>query len=447
MSNPRITLIVSDLHVGGGPTDPGDDHIYQGNQLVHFLDQQASTPEGEAGSLELIFNGDFLEFAQTNTKAFNYVSDNYWCTSSESLAKLNTIIAGHFDVFAALKRFQASGNLVTIAAGNHDVDLAWPAVQERLREVGGPDICFEIGQKWTERYGGLLQIGHGHMHDAANRFKFWDDPIIKSKTGVPCLEMCPGTMFMVKFVNRLEEKYPFADNLLPVSKLFSVLLRDDKAGFSSVAWLFLKFAGTSSLTSLGVTTQPDIEKRLLDRAHNNTGFYDDVAAALEASGETEALQEWLKPPINVATLQVAMLALLGHIDDAAWQKLFDARLPGVLGDKHGVTLNALRKAAFEDGKKNLRVVARDRASDTGARVVVLGHTHQPDEALLKDGALYFNPGCWTRYLELAPGQNVTLDDLRDESRYPYQLNYIRVEPPRDDGSLTASKIIVEENVP
>jgi predicted phosphodiesterase len=56
----------------------------------------------------------------------------------------------------------------------------------------------------------------------------------------------------------------------------------------------------------------------------------------------------------------------------------------------------------------------------------MGHTHQPDEVQL-DGGMYYNPGSWTRYLELGSGDEVTLEDLKDEARYPYQLNYVRVE--------------------
>ena len=441
-----ITLIVSDLHIGGGPDDPGDDHIYQGGQLVRFLEQQAATPEGQAGHLELIFNGDFLEFAQTNTDAFHHVSDQCWCTAAESLAKLNTIIAGHPEIFAALQCFQAPGNLVTIAAGNHDVDLAWPAVQDRIRDVAGPKVRFEIGQQWINRYGGLLQIGHGHMYDDANRFQYWNQPIRQFSDGVERLEMCPGTMFMVKFVNQLEAKYPFADNLLPISKLFSVLLREDKAGLGSVAWLFMKLIASSSTKDLGRSPTQDIEQRLLSRARNNTDFHAAVDHALTTSSDEAILKAWRNQPVTSKALQAAMLILLGKIDNESWLNLFDARQPQVtLGTAQGITLNALRKAAFEDGKAKLRIVARDRAADTNARVVVMGHTHQPDEMELPNGARYFNPGCWTRYLELHPEQDVRLADLEDEGRYPYQLNYIRVEPPQPDQSMLSRKLCFEKS--
>ena len=439
MSDDRVTVIMSDLHVGGGSADPGDDHIYQGGQLVRFLDQQATqTPEGLLGRIELIFNGDFLEFAQVNTAAYSHPSDRHWCSERESLAKLDTIVGGHPEIFAALARFQDSGNLVTIAVGNHDVDLCWPAVQQRLREVAGAGLRFEVGATWVERHDGRLQIGHGHMDDPANRFEHWDAPIRPLEGGgEPRLEMCPGTLFMVKFVNRLESRYPFADNLLPVTKLASVLLRDDKAGLASVAWTFVKFVSGTSPTVLQSGTTDDIGLRLLERARDDAGFRAAVEAALVQAGLTQSLARWRAGPIDADTLAAVMLELLGQVDEAAWQALFETRHDGVtLGANDDVTLSALVRGGFEDGKKKLRTAAQDRVDETGARVVVMGHTHQVDQFDLDGGGVYFNPGCWTRYLELKPGQKVTLDDLRDESIYPYALNYVRVAPGAD-GALEA----------
>ncbi len=426
----RITLILSDLHVGGGPADKGDDHIYHENQLVNFVKAQAATPAGRKGRLELFFNGDFLEFAQTNVAAFSFLSDKCWCTELESLAKLDTIIAGHRDIFDALAEFQAHDNVVTIAAGNHDVDLWWPKVQDRIHEVAGAGVRFEIGKEWVERYGGRLQIAHGHMSDVANRFEHWERPIVTVQNGIECLEMCPGTLFMVKFVNKLEAEYPFADNLLPVTRLGWVLLNDDKSGLVSVGWMFARMFATTSFSVLEAEEQEELGTRLLTRiqgSRSRSAALDAILAAQKMEEERGWLAQCTLTPERLAAL---MFALLGRIDLQAWKDLFELAPGGVVlgSDEHDVTLNAIRQAKDSDGKEDLRRVARKRAKLRKATsVVVMGHTHQQDE-LEWEGKKYFNPGCWTRYLELKPGRKVTLEDLRDESKYPYALNVVRIEP-------------------
>ena len=76
----------------------------------------------------------------------------------------------------------------------------------------------------------------------------------------------------------------------------------------------------------------------------------------------------------------------------------------------------------------------------GAQVVVLGHTHLPQT--VGTGALrYYNPGSWTRYVDNA--STLRLEQLEDESKFPYELNYVRVE---DTGAkvLQSDMITVEK---
>ena len=66
----------------------------------------------------------------------------------------------------------------------------------------------------------------------------------------------------------------------------------------------------------------------------------------------------------------------------------------------------------------------------------MGHTHLPDKQSF-DNRHYLNPGSWTRYLDLEEHPHPSLDDLRDEARYPYELNYILVEADADGTPLVA----------
>ena len=353
-----------------------------------------------------------------------------WCTEVQSLDKLDTIVKGHPEIFAALKAFQRDGNAVTLASGNHDVDLYWPGVQARIRAEAGLGVRFEAGREWVDRHDGMLQIGHGHMEDVANRFSNWCRPVVTSDFGVECLEMCPGTLFMVKFVNRLEAAYPFADNLLPVTRLASVLLRDDTAGFAAVGWMFLMLVATMSKVKLS-TDGDDVSRRLLARFSGHREGARLLAEVLGRNRLEQLAQRVRDDRLSAESMAEIMCELLGRIDMPQWLELF-GQSDGVLLGREGVTLSAIVRANFVDAKDGLCEAARRRARETHARVVVAGHTHQPDERALDDGARYYNPGSWTRFLELERGQRVTLQDLRDESRYPYRLNYVRIERRGDE---------------
>ena len=135
-----------------------------------------------------------------------------------------------------------------------------------------------------------------------------------------------------------------------------------------------------------------------------------------------------------------MFTLLGRIDTPTWHGLFELADSGVVLGDDRITLSAIYRAGNIDGKEELRKAARKRVRLKNASVVVMGHTHQPDE-VEEDGYLYFNPGCWTRYLELEPGRRVTLDELKDETKYPYVLNVVRVEP--SGGKLHARMVCVD----
>ena len=271
MNDKPVTVIVSDLHVGGGHADPGDDHVYDKNQFVAFLRELSKDRAGSVGDIELIINGDFLEFAQVLPERYTLGSAHYWCSEEESHDKLMAIVNGHGEIFEALREFQTSGNVVTIAAGNHDVDLYWDRVQKTLRSKAG-GVQFELSREVYKRYGRKLVIGDGHMYDAANSFEYWGEPRLFISPSEKRLEMCPGTLFMVKFVNWLEKKnYKFADNVIPITGLARVLWKEDKLGMLAVAWALSRFAARHPFVTAGTTEEPaDVGKSILQLFKFNT---------------------------------------------------------------------------------------------------------------------------------------------------------------------------------
>jgi UDP-2,3-diacylglucosamine pyrophosphatase LpxH len=439
-----VTIVISDLHLGGGVADPGDDHVYQKSQLVRFVREMAETPEGRRGDLELYINGDFLEFAQVRPEVYTLGSPRFWCSELESLDKLSAILAGHAEVFAALRELQLPGNRVTIAAGNHDVDLYWGRVQERLRHDAGP-VAFELGREWVWRHEGRLRIGHGHMVDPANRFQDWANPFRLGPHGTLRLEMCPGTLFMVKFVNWLERDYPFADNIKPIQALGRLLWKEDRAGLGLVGWRLSRFAMLHPGTALGTPLdEAERGQRLVEQILADEPFAEDVARLYRAAGRPEASLQEVR---SALATQHGWLQFLDEVAVALppeeWLPVFDrARSPVLASGGHGPTLS-IASSGCANEKEVLRIVAAQELAAGPTEVVVLGHTHQPDEVRQGQGA-YFNPGSWTRYVEVERGQALTLADLAREETFPYQLNFVRIERP-PSGPLRAEKICFERS--
>jgi len=442
----RVTLIVSDLHVGDGGA--GDDFVDHKCQFATFVREQAATERGRAGEIELIFNGDFLEFAQTCPQAYTLDSSEYWCSEEESVIKLDCILAGHSKVFDALKAFQQPGNQVTLFEGNHDVDLHWDCIQSRIRAKAG-GVRFELGNAWNVRYDGRLYISHGHLFssvDPVNEFKNYRDPRLNQPAmDLPKrLEMCPGTLFMVQFVNHLEARYPFADNLHPPTALADILWREDRWGLKAVGWLLARFMARHRSVTLGHEGLPNIGPQLLNAIQLDdflqrkiAAVYRDVLHQLDVTAE--------KVPAKLDSED----AIVGFVEELIaadvpwehWLPALDLAKPAVSGisGSGGATL-MIRQAAKIDQRQACITIA-EGAWKAGAEVVVLGHTHLPQK-VEKGAARYYNPGSWTRYVEFNRMDSLTLDDLRREDRFPYQLNCVRVEAMNNE-SLRSEMICLE----
>jgi UDP-2,3-diacylglucosamine pyrophosphatase LpxH len=442
----RVTLIVSDLHMGDGA--PGDDFVDDDHQFAKFVRAQAATREGAAGQMELIINGDFLEFVQVYPQAYRLNSAQYWCTEKESLAKLERILKGHADVFLSLREFQRGGNRVTLFAGNHDVDLYWDDVRQRITEEAG-DINFELGDVWYQRYQGRLQISHGHLFDSidpANGFAHWQDPRLGQPNSlVQRLEMCPGTLFVVKFVNYLEDKYPFADNLHPETALANVLWREDRWALKAVAWVFARFVRQfpKAFLSAGKKNTAEIGPHLLSAVKLNSVMQEKLARVYrEVLHEPDVTGALVATRLNSedALAEFMERLLQTNVPWEEWLTAFDAAKPLTnSAAAPGKGTLAIQAASKIDTLQACVDVARKQWT-AGAQIVVLGHTHLP-QCVEEDSGRYYNPGSWTRYVDAKDVHSLTLAKLEREDLFPYRLNCVRVEDTGADALISAFQTI------
>jgi len=447
-----ITIVISDLHLGGGKADTGDDHVYQGGELCRFLAK--GIPESDKGRVELFINGDFLEFAQVLPDVYALGSSKYWTSEKESLEKLGAILSGHSEIFLGLKEFIARGNLLTISAGNHDVDLYWEGVQNSITKVVGP-VRFALGKDWYPRYDGRLLIGHGHAFDPANKFKHWSNPILKRRNGIPRLEMCPGTLFLVKFFNWLDAKYPFADNVKPIMNLVRILYDEPDSPFKAILWMALKFTARHPRSALGPKEEAfarvnNFGTVVLDKLNYSAEFALKIAELNRKMGRRATTLDEIRTKIRSENELFTFLQdVVVKLPPGLWLPVFDLPNPVSLGigSSAGTALSVVR-SGFMDDSEILRNTAIDILSTSAVEAVICGHTHQPDEWRGREGECldggYFNPGSWTRYLDLRRLEGLTLSDLKNEEDFPYQLNYIRVEE-ATNGNLRGDKICFAAN--
>ena len=439
-------IVVSDLHLGGIDSQVAKDNCIFRDEFVKFVE---CLPTAHDGVVELYINGDFIDFPRICPEIYSATFADHWCTSGESLEKLSCAIEEHKDVFNVLKKFQARGNIITIAAGNHDVDFFWESVQSKLVRILGPTTKFDTGADLYERYNGRLVIAHGHMFDPANRFKNWRYPVSKAPDGEPRLEMCPGTLFLVKFVNWLEQDYPFAEGLNSIFSLAVILLKEDRPGFRAAARMLLNFAGLSIRADLGSANVPLSTMPLINEIRSRLK-YDEVFRSRFISLFRETRKFQIEPQVaidydtedGVGTL---LKEIVVSIYPEEWLSFMDLLDVPYLGGSNDGTLS-LAHHQVTGIADVLRAKAKQILYERQREVVIFGHSHQPDEWRgMKNDLLggYFNPGSWTTIIDPARIHELSLEDLRNGKYLRHQLNYIGIEE-GSSGHLIAEKICFNE---
>ena len=138
----RIKVVLSDLHMGTGRlAADGTINViedFRSDQQLLDLLEYYRTGEYVDAEVEVILNGDIFECLALVDPDDH---DPTLITLAKSLAKIDRILEGHKEVFAALRTFAAGERRqVTFMVGNHDQELLWDEVQARLKERIHPQI-------------------------------------------------------------------------------------------------------------------------------------------------------------------------------------------------------------------------------------------------------------------------------------------------------------------
>lgn len=181
------TAIISDLHL----TDPEPPRhrtksrhplwkkfktkeFFIDESLVQFLDHiQRLAAENQT---ELVLNGDIFDFDSVMSLPEKPIYKIDWIETrrglypeqEKSLFKIKIILEEHKPFIEALSKFIKNGNKLVIIPGNHDVELLFPAVQEKIREALDLNEIEQLRvsfPNWFYISNGDTLIEHGHQQD------------------------------------------------------------------------------------------------------------------------------------------------------------------------------------------------------------------------------------------------------------------------------------------
>jgi hypothetical protein len=230
MSN---AIVVSDLHLGDG--DPDRDQWRVDQQAAWERLLRAAAPGGELGDgrVELIVNGDSFDFLE----AAPTLDDRTHTDADAGLAKVERIIAAHSQWFAAMRAFLAAPDRsVTFLIGNHDLELAFPAVRSRIRAAamgsaghsagGAGRVRFCLAQAYRPLPDVVIE--HGCQVDPPNRIpSLWTGPDASaipadleaddvSPVAAPSWRDLPwGSRYYYDVLLPILRRFPYLEALLP----------------------------------------------------------------------------------------------------------------------------------------------------------------------------------------------------------------------------------------
>jgi UDP-2,3-diacylglucosamine pyrophosphatase LpxH len=461
-------LVISDLHMTSGK-DPisnvwaATEDFFWDNDFRRFIEfYQDETP-----SL-LVINGDLFDFLQVlifpneeerrrykiSSKEINYT---YGLRTSESASvfQVDKIFDGHSEFFGALASFISKGNYVKILKGNHDIQLFWLKVQERI--ISNLENIVEESKKrlvrknieflpWFFYIPGKLYIEHGNQYEYTTSFRNFLYPYLpfEYEDAGKQIELDLSSFLVRYFSNRMESINPLSDNIRPMSRYLGEFWKNYPYIFitsigTAFRYLLKAFSKAKSISKGKKKSSEEDEKNKQLISCEASKFHPDdkkkwfeeklfsidamKAEPILSNGAFKFLWNMIKPPLKGLLWVLPFYALMLLPD-------LSGKLRGLFGEISDSTLNSLVNILFllkipeilialllaiflislrtwlrkKKDKKNIsesdeiRIQIRESAGKIAellkVKFVVFGHTHYADIHKLNNDSFYYNTGTW-----------------------------------------------------
>jgi len=462
--NYKKILVASDMHMTSGK-DPctgvwsATEDFFWDNDFARFLQFY----ENDSPSL-LIINGDLFDFLQVlifpdeeEKKKYNISSSEinlkYGLRTSEnaSVFQVDKIFKGHPVFFKALSSFISKGNFVKILKGNHDIQLFWEKVQERI--VSNLEDLAEPSQKhlirtniefppWFFYISGKLYVEHGNQYEYTTSFRNFLYPYLpfEYEDAGKQIELDLSSFLVRYFSNKMESVNPLADNIRPLSKYLDEFWKNYPYIFitsigTSFRYLLKAFKKAKSISRMKKKSSMEDEKNNelilaeAEKYHPGETWFKEAllkindmrAEPILSNGPYRFLWNMIKTPLKglVWVLPFYLLFLLPDLTELfkineigndiirnILKVIFALKIPEILiAVLLAIILISirtwLRKKEDKKGKSGsdeVRIMIRENALKIAeflkVKCVVFGHTHYADIKNFGNGISYFNTGTW-----------------------------------------------------
>jgi len=448
-------VILSDLHWGEG-RDPGTGHtsrledFFYDVELAEFLDHQCGLCEAAGRPLRLILAGDVFDFLLVTAVPDEATAEamgirvrrqerKFGLRSTEpaTVWKLDRIVRGHPAIFDALGDLIARGHQLVVLPGNHDPELFFPGVRDRLREhlveravAAGSDAA-EVDARlrfepWFHLEPGRLYVEHGHQVEESSVLPRLLAPLWlgRPRGAHPELDLPVGSLLVRYLHNGLKRRNPYIRNFVSLDDYLRFLGAQDMIKVAPQAarnvrflWRALQEAPLwNSPRVLKARGEHDALMDALDGEHELGGALQQLASSWAvAAGQTKA--RLFRKMVEPAIRQVGVALLVFIVTLYAWALVFNVitAVPWLAESpfsKAGwlvllaVFTFAAVAAVVRAGGRMLKTRS-DTSFDSlephaerisrlvGVPNVAMGHTHLADQRSLSTGGTFVNTGTWT----------------------------------------------------
>jgi UDP-2,3-diacylglucosamine pyrophosphatase LpxH len=460
-------IVVSDLHLGRG-RNPRTGRWYRLEAFFYdddfagfcaFLCRDAAA---RGSKLRLVLAGDVFDLLRVDSDLDGAGPPRFEPVASPGAAAelMSAILAGHPGVVAGLRSVLLAGHEVVFVPGNHDIELQWTVVQERIRSAIAADLPAGADpgavddrlrfSPWFHHEAGRIWVEHGSQYDPEGAFRYpLRDPVLPASSAALERDLPLGNFFQRYLFNGFGATaflVPSSDANQRYMKWMMLhrprMLARVVARYVPFAFQYLRRLGRSGQDP--ASTASVQHARTLGELGASSGLGERLLLvdALKQV-KTDVQQAAVGTARRIARVfsSATLLALLGA---ALWYLTIEVprllswdlvpRLLTFLGMSLVVLLLALGGLVYfllrgDDGPAELGLPwAAERIADiVDVPLVVFGHTHgESVHPLPRHRGWYFNVGTWIGVFPrdvLLPRSNVQYTFLRVIGREPQLLYF------------------------